>query len=372
MNKHRLLGRKLCLSAAVIFGLLASLASMSLAESEARVYRAVPGSHSIVSITYSPSKKPDTIVFFESRGKARQVQYNHSNGNIGILSMIPGVLSDPMHGRYSVLPRIILQVVDSSANLLIEKDIEIGTYDMSPNGNRIVFLSGPVHPEGDISFHPKKMGLIDLSDGKVHWLLDSLLVNKNEIGIRVHWAGTGIVYLMTGSSLYQIDLESGDLTSTGLKGSTDISPDGNYQLVGTRFPSSERPIRLIHIPTGKDESAKLYHTGENIFTMGVYLADIGWLGNYGSLVYVGLTPRYMDGGVTGLRLKKLTSFIIHLPSGEVVFRDDSGTRYFEPWHYGIASTSAYLVKGANGYQLLDDSIIVKLEALHAKSRDGEQ
>lgn len=337
---------------------MALFAFTAFPDSEVRVFRPVYGSHSVAIITYVTSKKPDTTVFFEARGLVYDVQYNGMTGIVGIMSRIPGVVSDAMRGRYSVLPRNILQIVDSSANLLIEKDIEIGTYDISPDGMSIVFLSGPVHPEGDLSFHPKRMGLIDISTGKINWLLDSLLVTKNEMGVDVHWAGTGIVYLITGRTMFVVDTNSGELNSTGLEGSSDISPDGIYQLVGTRFPSARRPVRLFHIPTGTDETKLLYQTEEEIFTITGYLSDIGWLENFGSVVYVGLTPKNMGSEVTGLKLKKLTSFIIHLPTGKVVMRDDSGKSFF--------------VRESAGYLLLDDSTKKRLEELNVSIGNGKQ
>ena len=159
----------------------------------------------------------------------------------------------------------LLEIVNMNGEKILEYDINIQRVSFSPDGWSLAFISGEQYTEGN-NFRPQKLGIIDLKDKKIKWILGDEHKNSHEIGHDMFWSDNDTIYVQNNiHEIMVIDSKTLGIEKTGVRGSMNLSPDGKYNIVNTYVKDKCNLIEIIDIKRDKNISPEIYKlVGESL------------------------------------------------------------------------------------------------------------
>lgn len=212
------------------------------------------------------------------------------------------------YGGSSVIRPRSWRIIDTSGVILLETDINIKSFSFSPDGSRIAFIMGTDAPETDRGFYPDSLGILDIADGSIKWIVtNTAITEKHHESIRdpylwmrkVLWSSAGGIYVVSIHYLYSLDTLTGTLLQSSIPGQRDevgefsISPDGKY-FFETSFSDNEfgRGVGVYNLNTEQPAGALIDSALGRQISARFYEYDTKWFGPDGARLIVQTRPRY--------------------------------------------------------------------------------
>ena len=226
--------------------------------------------------------------------RVTQLKIADSTGYAAVLSR--QYLSDSSaSGQSGTFQQIksVLEVFDSTGSVLLEIDIGVQRVAFSPDGRRLVFISGRQLVEGR-DFIPQAAGIIDIAGGTTAWVPGIFDSTATRVHPNIFWAGNGIIYVNDEDyEIVKIDSKSLEVLPTGITAMVNPSPDGRFNLINATRWEKGNYIEVIDLVDRRNISGHVYQLiGESLDKRdyGIELYA-GWLGNSGSLLGINLAER---------------------------------------------------------------------------------
>lgn len=273
-------------------------------------------------------------------------------------------VSDPIqiHRRF--------RAIDTSGTVLFDADLEVIHSAWHPDGSKIAVATGQHQPESDIGYFIERLGIIDLADSSIDWVviddlssdgLEASFVSINRWMRDIFWASDNSLYAVGYGFLHKFDFDARKLVKTLVpgvehKGKMQISPDGRFALWGpaTYNNKAGRGLDVYEIETGKS-FGELFTSPLGRPASYDYFNPIGakWFGDEGALLVVSAAPRYKrhdqmtpEEKKSGKKIKMFeaqsTLKIFDINAGRVVYEETPPRTSFDthPWK---TTPGSYLV-----------------------------